>query len=513
MNLLELALFIPLAGFFLVMLVRREALAFTVALVATLATFVVSLGLIAPAQGNPAQFSSVIDWPWVGNLGIRFHFGVDGINLWLLVLAAFLLPIAVWISQSMIPTRRTTFYALLLLFEFGLIGVFSALDLFAFYVFWEVALVPMYLMVGSFGGVRRGPAAVKFFVYTMLGSVLMLCSILYLHSLTGSFEYSEILSRFTTGQVSLTPVQQLWLFLGFFAAFAVKVPIVPFHTWLPATYTEAPTPATFLLAAIMSKMGTYGLLRYAVALVPAGAHRCTTWIIPLAILGVLYGALLALIQPNFKRLIAYSSISHLGFIVLGIFSFTQQGTDGAVYLMVAHGLSTGALFLLAGYLEQRRASTEIADYGGIAVAAPGLAVAFMIALLASIGLPTLCNFVGEFLVLQGAAIAHFSWAVWAAIGVILSAAYMLWFYQRAFFGKPSERNQNFPDLTMRDWVPVIPLVALMIWLGTYTQSFMPSISAATAHTLDQTRMSEEYRVQAFPAESARARLPQVQNAR
>lgn len=512
MSLLELVLFIPLAGFFLVIIARREAIAFPIALIASLATFAAALGLIAPTTADAAKFSSVIDWPWVPELGIRFHFGVDGINLWLVVLAAFLLPIAIWISQIMIPARRTTFYAWLLLFEFGLMGVFSALDLFAFYVFWEVALIPMYLMVGTFGGSRRGPAAVKFFVYTMLGSVLMLCSILYLRSITGSFEYTDILSRLTAGQVALSPTQQMWLFIGFFAAFAVKVPIVPFHTWLPATYTEAPTPATFLLAAIMSKMGAYGLLRYAVPLVPAGAHRCTSWIIPLAIIGILYGALLALIQPNFKRLVAYSSVSHLGFVVLGIFSFTQQGLDGAVYLMIAHGLSTGALFLLVGYLEQRRGSTEIADFGGIAVPAPGLAVAFMIALLASIGLPSLCNFIGEFLVLQGAALADFSWAVWSAIGVILSAAYMLWFYQRTFWGKPSERNLKFPDLSMRDWAPVIPLIALMIWLGSYTQSFMPPISAATAHTLDQTRMSEELRVQ-LPLLPHRVVLAEVTNAR
>ncbi len=497
MNLLALTLALPLIGFFAVLFARRNTSGpFFVALTATVLAFLTSLGLIGPALSAPAQFSSTINVPWIDSPGlqIRFHLGIDGINLWLVLLTTFLLPIAVWMSRTMIAERQKNFFALLLLFEFGLIGVFTALDLFAFYMFWEVALVPMYLMVGGWGGARRGAAAVKFFVYTMLGSVLMLGSIIYIHSQAGTFDYVEIANALGSGRVVLSPTQQLYLFLGFFAAFAVKVPIFPFHTWLPDTYTQAPAPATFLLAAVMSKMGAYGLLRYSLTLAPVGAHRCSNWIAALAIIGIVYGALLALIQPNIKRLIAYSSVSHLGFVVLGIFSFTQQGADGAVYQMVAHGISTGALFLLAGYLEQRRGSMEIADFGGIASPAPGLATAFMIALLASIGLPALCNFVGEFLVLQGAALTKFSWAVWAALGVILSAAYMLWMYQRTFFGKPEERNASFADLKMRDWAPLLPLIFLMVWLGSYTQSFMPPITAATSHLLDQTSMSNEYRV-------------------
>jgi NADH-quinone oxidoreductase subunit M len=339
----------------------------------------------------------------------------------------------------------------------------------------------------------------------MLGSVLMLGSIIYLHSQAGTFDYVEIMNALSSGRVTLNPAQQLALFLGFFAAFAVKTPIFPFHTWLPDTYAQAPAPATFLLAAVMSKMGAYGLLRYSTTLAPAGAHLCTGWIVVLAITGIIYGALLALIQPNIKRLIAYSSVSHLGFVVLGIFALDQQGADGAVYQMLAHGLSTGALFILAGYLEERRQSMEIADFGGIASPAPGLAIAFMIALLASIGLPVLCNFIGEFLILQGAALTHFSWAVYAAIGVILSAAYMLWMYQRTFLGKTHERNAGFADLTGREWAPLLPLILLMVWLGTYTQSFMPSISTATAHLLDQTSMSNEYRVHlSLPANASSA---------
>lgn len=501
MSTLAIVLALPLIGFFAILFTPRESkVGFGIAFATSVCAFLASLGLISPVLANGAQFSSVINTIWIDSPGlqIRFHIGVDGINLWLVLLTTLLMPIGVWISQYMILERHKNFFALLLLFEFGLIGVFTALDLFVFYVFWEVALVPMYLMVGGWGASRRGPAAVKFFVYTMAGSVLMLGSIIYLHSQAGTFDYVEIMNALTSGRVILTGSQQLLLFLGFFAAFAVKTPIFPFHTWLPDTYTQAPAPATFLLAALMSKMGAYGLLRYSTTLAPMGAHRCTSWIVVLAITGIIYGALCALIQPNIKRLIAYSSVSHLGFVVLGIFAFNQQGTDGAVYQMIAHGLSTGALFILAGYLETRRQSTEISDFGGIATPAPGLATAFMIALLASIGLPVLCNFIGEFLILQGAAITHFSWSVYAAIGVILSAAYMLWMYQRTFLGKANDRNAGFADLTGREWAPLLPLILLMVWLGTYTQSFMPPISAATAHLLDQTNMSNEYRVQVSP---------------
>ncbi|MGI9072427.1 MAG: complex I subunit 4 family protein [Bryobacteraceae bacterium] len=497
MNLLAITLALPLIGFFILLFLPRNSKASpSIALPITVLTFLISLGLIAPVVANPGQFTSILDSRWVDSPGlqIRLHFGIDGINLWLVLLTTLLLPIGVWISQTMIQERQRNFFALLLLFEFGLVGVFSALDLFAFYVFWEVALVPMYLMVGGWGGARRGPAAVKFFVYTMLGSVLMLGSIIFLHSRTGSFDYVETMSALASGRVILSPAEQLLLFLGFFAAFAVKVPIFPLHTWLPNAYAEAPMPATFLLAAVMSKMGTYALIRYCLPLFPMGSHRCAGWIAVLAIIGIIYGALLALVQPNIKRLIAYSSLSHLGFIVLGIFTFSQQGADGAVYQMIAHGISTGALFLIAGYLEQRRGSLEISDFGGVAVLAPGLATAFMIAMLASIGLPALCNFVGEYLVLQGAALTKFSWAAWAAVGVILSAAYMLWMYQRTFWGKADGRVRPLSDLTLRDWAPLLPLIVLMVWLGSYTQSFMPPITSATMRILDQTRMNDEYRV-------------------
>jgi NADH-quinone oxidoreductase subunit M len=494
-NCLAITLLIPLAGFFVVTAApRRSRLPFFYALVSSLGTFLAALRLIPPVIAHGAAFSSEINAPWVDGLNIRLHMGVDGISLWLILLTTLLVPMAVWATEKMVKERRKSFFAMLMLFEFGLLGVFSALDLFVFYVFWEVALVPMYLMVGGWGGVNRFKVSVKFFVYTMAGSVLMLGSILYLHSLTGSFDYVEILKALSSGRVAINARDQTLIFVGLLAAFAVKAPLFPLHTWLPNTYAEAPMPATFLLAAVMSKMGTYGLLRYGITLAPSAAHRFAPWIAICAIIGIVYGALLALVQPNVKRLLAYSSFSHIGVIVLGIFAFDQQGADGAVYQMLAHGIATGALFLLAGYLESRRHSLEIADFGGIASSAPGLAVAFSIALLASIGLPSLGNFVGEFLLLQGAALADFSWAVWAALGVILSAAYMLWMYQRVFLGKLNGAIEHFHDLQWRDWVPIVPLILLMVWLGCYTQSFMPSISVATSQLLDNTNMNNQYRV-------------------
>ncbi len=517
MNLLAVLLLLPLAGFFLAAAAPRDSrMPFFIALGTTLVTFFASLGLISPTNADPTHFTSVIDSRWITSPGfhIDLHMGVDGISLWLVILTTFLLPVAVWMAESMIKERKKSFLALLLLFEFGLIGVFTALDLFVFYIFWEVALVPMYIMVGAWSSGKRGPVAVKFFVYTMFGSVLMLASLIYLLTLTGTTDYLGILAAFASGHVTLTADQQLFIFLGFFMAFAVKTPIFPFHTWLPNTYTQAPMPATFLLAAVMSKMGTYGLLRYALTMAPGAGQRFAGWIAVLAIIGIIYGALIALMQTNVKRLIAYSSISHLGFVVLGIFCFNNQGADGAVYQMLAHGLSTGALFLLAGYLEQGSGSLEISDLGGVATPAPLLSTVFLITLLASIGLPTLCNFVGEFLVLQGAAISNFSWAAWAATGVILSAAYMLWMYQRVFLGKTNHRTGPLLDLSAGDWIPVVPMLVMMVWLGCYTQTFMPVISAATKNLIDQTQMTNTYQVrQTAPWRNDVKQLAEVLHAR
>lgn len=499
MNILLLTLFLPIAGFFVLQfLPRNSKSAWPTALIFSIAAFIASLGLIGPAAAMPSQQSSAFDTLWVESLNIHFHLAVDGINIWLILLTTLLVPIGIWISESLIKDRNNTFYALILLFEFGVLGVFSAFDLFVFYVFWEVALIPMYIMVGGWGGARRTYAAVKFFVFTMSGSVMMLASIIYIGVKAGGFDYAQILAAFNSGTVVLSSHEQLFLFLGFLAAFAVKVPIFPLHSWLPVTYWQAPAPATFLLAAVMSKMGAYGLLRFCTTLFPTAAHECAGWIAVLAIIGIVYGGLLAIVQVDLKKLVGYSSVSHLGFVVLGIFAFQQQGADGALFQMIAHGLATGALFVLVGYLEKRRESTAIEDYGGVAKLAPGLATAFMIAMLASVGLPALGNFVGEYLILQGAAYANFTWAAWAAVGVILSIVYMLWMYQRTFLGKPQQDIARFQDLSVKEWAPIVPLIIMMVWLGCYTAPFLQPISAANQHLLERSNMNIELKVRNHP---------------
>jgi NADH-quinone oxidoreductase subunit M len=330
----------------------------------------------------------------------------------------------------------------------------------------------------------------------MAGSVLMLAAIIYLYTRAGTFGYAAILDQLASGRLAFTPFEQMLLFLAFFIAFAIKVPLFPLHTWLPDAHVEAPTAGSVMLASVMLKMGTFGILHYALPLFPAAARRCAPWIAVLAIIGILYGALVAMVQPNMKKLVAYSSVSHLGFVVLGIFSFTQLGMDGAVYQMLNHGISTGALFALVGLMYERRHSLAIDDYGGVATAAPWLSTAFLITTLASIGLPLLNNFVGEFLVLQGTAMAHFSWAVWAAVGVIFSACYMLWLYQRVFYGVlKDEVRSHMPDLNLREWAVVLPLIAMMVWMGVYSKTFLDPVGKTTARVLAQTQIHVPERVE------------------
>jgi NADH-quinone oxidoreductase subunit M len=411
------------------------------------------------------------------------------------LLTTLLVPVSVLVSWKSIHDRVKEFFVLLLLLEMAMIGVFLALDMFLFYVFWEATLIPMALLIGMYGHERRIYAAVKFFLYTMVASVFMLAAIiwLYTHNPQHNFEYTAFRDVIAHGGFSSTALQ--WLFLGFFIAFAVKVPLFPLHTWLPDAHVEAPTAGSVLLAGVLLKMGTYGLLRFNVGMFPDQAAYNSSWINTLAVIGIIYGALVALVQPNMKKLVAYSSVSHLGFVVLGIFTFTQQGLDGAVYQMLNHGISTGALFILVGYLYERRHSLEISAYGGVATPAPNLSIIFLITTLASVGLPTLNNFVGEYLVLQGTASANFGWAVFAALGVILSACYMLWLYQRTFFGKASESlSHHMPDLSTREWAAILPLVILMVWMGSFAQSFLPSISVQNTAILEQTKKLRVERV-------------------
>jgi len=491
MNLLLLVLALPAAGFLIALALPRSSPASSRywALALSLATFVGSLALLGWFDRSLAGDQFTVNLPWIASPEIRFHIAADGVSLWLVLLSTFLTPICVLISWNHIQSRVKEFYAFLLLLEFGLVGVFLAQDLFLFYVFWEVSLVPMYFLIGIWGHERRIYAAVKFFLYTMAGSVLMLAAIIYLYNRAGTFSYAAILDQLASGRLLFTPFEQMLLFLAFFVAFAIKVPLFPLHTWLPDAHVEAPTAGSVMLASVMLKMGTFGILHYALPLFPSAARRCAPWIAVLAIIGIIYGALVAMVQPNMKKLVAYSSVSHLGFVVLGIFSFTQLGLDGAVYQMLNHGITTGALFALVGLMYERRHSLAIEDYGGVATAAPWLSTAFLIATLASIGLPLLNNFVGEFLVLQGAALANFTWAAWASLGVILAACYMLWMYQRVFYGELTEKvRSHMPDLNLREWAVVIPLIAMMVWMGVYSKSFLDPVGKTTARVLEQTHV-------------------------
>jgi len=497
MNLLLLVLLLPAAGFLVALGAPRSSPASSRywALGISLITFLASLALLGWFDRSLGGDQFTVDLLWIASPEIRFHIAADGVSLWLVLLSTFLTPICVLLSWNSIQNRAKEFYAFLLLLEFGLVGVFLAQDLFLFYVFWEVSLVPMYFLIGIWGHERRIYAAVKFFLYTMEGSMLMLAAIIYLYNRAGTFGYAAILDQLASGRLAFTPYQQMLLFLAFFVAFAIKVPLFPLHTWLPDAHVEAPTAGSVMLASVMLKMGTFGILHYALPLFPAAARRCAPWIAVLAIIGIIYGALVAMVQPNMKKLVAYSSVSHLGFVVLGIFSFTQLGMDGAVYQMLNHGITTGALFALVGLMYERRHSLEIEAYGGVATAAPWLSTVFLITTLASIGLPLLINFVGEFLVLQGAALANFKWAIWAALGVILSACYMLWMYQRVFYGELREAvRAHMPDLNLREWAVVVPLIAMMVWMGVYSKSFLDPVGKTTARVLEQTQVNVPYRV-------------------
>ncbi|MGA2434398.1 MAG: NADH-quinone oxidoreductase subunit M [Bryobacteraceae bacterium] len=516
MNLLDAVLFLPLAGFLLILLLPRapeKAIAVKrAALLCSLGVFAGALRLLVAFNRAEAGFQFVTNVSWIASPAIRYHVGIDGISLWLVMLTAFLTPIGILISWRAIDKRVKEFFAFFLLMEFGLIGVFVSLDLFLFYAFWEVSLVPMYFLIGVWGHERRIYAALKFFLYTMTGSVLMLTGIIFLYNRAGTFDYTVLLQMLVSGRLNLSRLEETLLFLAFFVAFAIKVPLFPLHTWLPDAHVEAPTAGSVMLASVMLKMGCYGLLRFCLPMFSGAARRLSPYIVVLAIAGIIYGALVALVQPNMKKLVAYTSVSHLGFVVLGIFSFTQLGLDGAVYQMLNHGISTGALFALVGFLYERRHSLEIEDYGGVATVAPALAAVFLITSLASMGLPMLNNFVGEFLVLQGAAQANFSWAVFAAIGVILSACYMLWLYQRVFFGEtPESVRARVFDLTKREWAVIVPLLAMMLWMGTYTQTFLPPITASNAVVLDKTQFNVDFEVKGnrldAPRPSARAGVP------
>jgi NADH-quinone oxidoreductase subunit M len=482
---LTLVTFVPLAGaLLLMMLPRRDRDIRIFSLVISLLAFALSLHLPVHLHRGQPGFQFEIDKPWISSPNIHYHMGIDGISLWLVVLTTFLTPLCVLISWKSVHDRVKEFFILLLILETALIGVFTSLDLFLFYFFWEATLIPMALLIGVFGHERRVYAAVKFFMYTMIASVFMLAAILWLYAQTHSFDFVVIRDAIAQHQVGSFPAAAQWLFLGFFIAFAVKVPLFPFHTWLPDAHVEAPTAGSVLLAGVLLKMGTYGMLRFNLGLFPDQSRSNAPWIMALALIGIIYGALVAMVQPNMKKLIAYSSVSHLGFVVLGIFSFTQSGLNGAMFVMLAHGVSTGALFMLAGVLHERRHTYEISEFGGLASPMPVYAASYLFIVLASVGLPLLNGFVGEFLVLSGAFQAKPLYGILAATGVIWSACYLLWMFQRVFYGKVSHPiNNSIADLLGFEKAAIWPCAIAALVMGVAPIMWLAAIDPAVQAAL------------------------------
>jgi NADH-quinone oxidoreductase subunit M len=467
--------------------IRRTTLA------VTLATFAASVPLFFLFRNGEPGMQFEERHRWIDAFGISYHLGIDGVSLLLILLTTFLMPLSVLASWTYITKRVKEFHVLLLVLATGMIGVFAALDMFVFYVFWEIMLIPMYFLIGIWGGRERIYAAVKFFLYTFVGSLLMLVAILVFffqyRELTGQTSY-DLLDWYG---VTLAPGAQALLFLAFFLAFAIKVPMFPFHTWLPDAHVQAPTAGSVILAAVLLKMGTYGFFRFAMPLFPDATLRFLPWLLSLSVVAIVYGAMVATIQPNVKKLVAYSSVSHLGFVTLGLFVLNAQGIQGGVLQMVNHGLSTGALFLLVGMLYERLHSYEIADFGGLAKPMPVFATVFLIVTLSSIGLPGLNGFVGEFLVLLGAFRTHPGYAVPATAGVILAAIYMLWMYQRVMFnGITNEANRSVPDLDRRELAILVPIVVLIVWLGVYPKPVLEKIEPAVQTLVERMESAPTY---------------------
>ncbi len=513
-SLLSLTIFLPLAGIVLLAFMKNEhqRAARMTGLVASLATFGVSLGLWSGFDIADPAFQFVESVPWIPSLNVSYHVGIDGMALVLIMLTTFLTPIALIGTWRSIHHRLRDYTMMVLALEVGMVGVFAALDTFLFYVFWEAMLIPMVFIIGLWGGQDRVYAAVKFFLYTLFGSLLMLVAILAL----GFYASQQPGGQFTTDLTVLMNVGprlsggiQLWLFLAFALSFAIKVPLFPLHTWLPDAHVQAPTAGSVLLAGVLLKMGTYGFIRFCLPLFPNASLAAMPYIAVLAVVGIVYGALVAMVQTDIKKLVAYSSVSHLGFVMLGIFSMTEEGMQGAIIQMVNHGLSTGALFLLVGFVYDRTHSRAIADYGGLAKVMPVYAIAMLFMSLSSIGLPGLNGFVGEFLIMMGAfrsvALGTVAYTVVAASGVILSAVYMLWMYQRVFLGPMREggkyHGEFVLDLDRREIGSLIPLVVFIVWIGVFPGTFL-NISAPTAKSvvtkIDKARRGEAPNVAAAP---------------
>ena len=480
--LLSILIFLPAIGALALLFLRNDdqewirRLAFAV----SLAEFILSLWWLlrgVPLGSAGYQLEEFHRWIAIGphsispqqsfaQTYINYHLGVDGISMFLVILTTFLTVISILCSWSSIQKRVKEFFIAILLLEVGVVGVFLSLDLFLFFLFWEVMLIPMYLLIGIWGHDRRIYAAIKFILYTMAGSILMLVGIIWLYNATGSFDLPVIQQALQSGALLLPRGTETLLFLAFFVAFAIKVPLFPFHTWLPDAHVEAPTAGSVMLAGVLLKMGTYGMIRFCLPLFPDASRRFASAIAVLAIIGIIYGALVALVQPNLKKLVAYSSVSHLGFVVLGIFAFHPISMQGAVFQMLAHGISTGGLFLLVGMLYDRRHTFEMSQFGGLATPMPRLAAFFLFVALSSLGLPMLNGFVGEFLILLGTYQVRWGWAAWAATGVILSACYLLWAYQKVFFGEITvEKNRTLPDTSARERAILVTMALITLWMG------------------------------------------------
>jgi NADH-quinone oxidoreductase subunit M len=470
---------------------------------ATVATVVLALSvaLMFDFDADLAGFQFVSEHVWVRSFGISWKLGVDGISLFLVVLTGVLFPLA--IVGPAVHKDVKGYVAWMLLLESGCIGVFLALDLFQFFLFWELVLVPMYFLIGGWGYDRRIYATLKFFLYTMVGSALMLVGILtlvFLHErATGVLTFDVIT---LAEEQSLASSTARWLFLAFAASFAIKVPIFPVHTWLPDAHTEAPTGGSVILAGVMLKLGTYGFLRFGLYLFPEAAVDLAPVFLTLGTIGIIYGAIVAAMQRDLKRLVAYSSVAHLGFIVLGTFGLSQQGLEGGVLQMVNHGLSTGALFFLVGMIYERRHTRLIAELGGLQKVAPVFAGVFMVVMLSSIGLPGLNGFVGEFLILIGSFVTRRWWAVVATAGVILAAIYLLWAYQRVFHGVPEGENATFPEMTMRERAVMAPLVVLIVLLGVYPRPVLERIAPSVRELVTHVEEHSDYRQPAVAAGGA-----------
>ena len=487
--LLTAVTFLPAVGALLIVLLPRDRpdLAKGTSFVVTVLTFVASLPLYLGFNAASAGYQFAEHRAWMPSLGISYHVGVDGLSVLLVLLTTFLTPLTLLSAWHAIESRWKEFAITMLLLETGMVGVFVALDLFLFYVFWEAMLVPMYLIIGIWGGTNRVYAAIKFVLYTLSGSLLMLVAILALYfrhgAATGNYTFDlPVLAQFI---LPAGGAQNL-LFLAFALAFAIKVPMFPFHTWLPDAHVEAPTAGSVILAGVLLKMGTYGFLRFCLPLFPHASLTFTPWIFALAIIGIIYGAWVSTVQPDIKKLVAYSSVSHLGFVMLGLFTLTPQGLVGGIVQMINHGLSTGALFLVVGMLYERRHTRLIAEFGGLWKVMPQLSALFLIVCLSSVGLPGLNGFVGEFLILLGAFQVDRLAAVLATTGIIFAAVYLLWMYQRVIFGViTKEANRRLPDLSAREWAILLPILALIVWIGVYPASFTGMTEASVQALITQ----------------------------